>query len=894
MEWLNQLGRRVLMLLRRNQFDRDLDEEMRLHLELREKEQREAGLQPEEAHYAARRQFGNATLLKEVSREMWGWNSLEQLIQDLRYGARQLRLSPGFTTVAILSLALGIGANTAIFQLLDAVRLRSLPIPNPQELADVRIVGGNGGMGVNNGTYPQLTRPIWQVLREHHEPFSGVFAWGDGGVNIGQGSETRWRHAIWVSGEFFRVLDVSPWRGRMILPEDEGRCPASRAVVSYSYWQGEMGGRELGAGSTLLIDGDLVEIVGVTPPQFFGLAVGDNFDIAIPFCQPKEPLRRDVFDIAVMGRLRPGWTVKRASAELEAASPGILEATALTGRSARAIETYKHFRLAAYPASTGVSQLRDQSEASLWLLLAITGLVLLIACTNLANLMLARASTREREMAVRLALGASRRRLLRQLLAESVLLAAIGAALGVGLAGALSRVLVWSVSTEGNTVYLPLATDWRVLLFAATVAGLTCVVFGAVPALRASRAEPMAAMKSGGRGVTGGRERFTLQCFLVTTQIAVSLVLLVGAFLFVRSFRNLITFDPGMREAGITVAVVAFQQSHVSPDRYAEFKRQLLEEVRATPGILSAATTTNMPLLGGSWEHGIHIGSSEGTSKFTWVSPGYFQTMGIPLVMGRDFNQDDTGTSQRVAVVNRTFVRRFLGGANPIGKTLRTEPEPDYPSTVYEIVGVIPDTQYNSLRDQTPPMTFAPASQYPADGPWTFMPIHSNLDPATVASTVKRKIAERHPEIVTTAGDFQTWIRNGLVAERLMAMLSGFFGLLAALLAMVGLYGMITYTVARRRNEIGIRMALGAQPAQVVSMVVQEAGRLLVIGVAAGTVLSLVAGRGAGALLFGLKPYDPLTLLAASALLAAIAALASFVPARRASKVDPMVALRYE
>jgi len=301
-----------------------------------------------------------------------------------------------------------------------------------------------------------------------------------------------------------------------------------------------------------------------------------------------------------------------------------------------------------------------------------------------------------------------------------------------------------------------------------------------------------------------------------------------------------------------------------------------------------------MPLLGGSWEHGIHIGSSEGTSKFTWVSPGYFQTMGIPLVMGRDFNQDDTGTSQRVAVVNRTFVRRFLGGANPIGKTLRTEPEPDYPSTVYEIVGVIPDTQYNSLRDQTPPMTFAPASQYPADGPWTFMPIHSNLDPATVASTVKRKIAERHPEIVTTAGDFQTWIRNGLVAERLMAMLSGFFGLLAALLAMVGLYGMITYTVARRRNEIGIRMALGAQPAQVVSMVVQEAGRLLVIGVAAGTVLSLVAGRGAGALLFGLKPYDPLTLLAASALLAAIAALASFVPARRASKVDPMVALRYE
>jgi putative ABC transport system permease protein len=894
MEWLTQFGRRLLMLLRRRQLDQDLEEEMRLHLELREQEQMERGLAPDEAWYAARRQFGNPTLLKEVSREMWGWNSLEQFIQDLRYGLRQLRLSPGFAVVAILSLALGIGANTAIFQLLDAVRFRNLPIPNPEELAEVRIVGGNGGMGVNNGSNPQLTRPIWQELRERHEPFSGVFAWGDGGVNIGQGSETRWRHAIWVSGEFFRVLGVQPWRGRMILPEDEGRCPASLAVVSYSYWQGEMGGRELGAGSTLLIDGDLAEVVGVAPPQFFGLAVGDDFDIAIPFCQPKDPLRRDVFDIAVMGRLRPEWTLRRASAQLEAASPGIFEATALTGRSAHEIETYKHFRLAAYPASTGVSQLREQGESSLWLLLAITGLVLLIACTNLANLMLARASTRQREMAVRLALGASRRRLLRQLLAESVLLAAIGAALGIGLAGVLSRVLVWSFSTEGNSVYLTLATDWRVLLFAAAVAALTCLVFGAAPALRASKAEPMAAMKSGGRGVTSSREHFTMQRVMVVTEIAVSLVLLVGAFLFVRSFRNLMTFDPGMREAGITVAILAFQQSHLPPDRYAEFKRQLLEEVRSTPGILGAATTTNMPLLGGSWEHGIHIGSAEGTSKFTWVSPGYFETMGIPLLTGRDFNQNDTKASQRVAVVNKTFVRRFLGNANPIGKTLRTEPEPNYPSTVYQIVGLIPDTQYSSLRGQTPPMTFVPASQYPAEGPWTAMMIHSNAAPDAVASTVKRRIAEKHPEIVTVAGDFQTWIRNGLVAERLMAMLSGFFGLLAALLAMVGLYGMISYAVARRQNEIGIRLALGAQRGQVIGMVMREAGRLLVIGVAAGTALSLAAGRWASSLLFGLKPYDPLTLITAGLLSAVIAALASFLPARRASKLDPVIALRCE
>jgi len=815
-------------------------------------------------------------------------------IQDLRYGLRVLVKNPGFCAVAVLSLSLGIGANTAIFQLLDAIRLRSLPIQNPQELAEVQIVGGNGGMGVNPGKYPELTRPIWQEIREHHEPFSGVFAWTADGVSVGQGSETRWRRANWVSGEFFRVLGVSPWRGRMLSLEDESECPASRAVVSYSYWQSEMGGREVGSSDSLKIDGELVQVVGVTPPQFYGLAVGDSFDIVLPFCQPKEPLRRDVFDIAVMGRLRPGWNLRRASAWLDTVSPGIFEATAPTGRTPNSIETYKRFRLAAYPASGGVSQLRTQYNSSLYLLLGITGLVLLIACANLANLMLARASTREHEMAVRLALGASRARLLWQLLVESGLLAGGGAALGVVLAQWLSRILVWSLSTESNTLYLPLATDWRVLLFAASVAALTCIVFGAVPALRATHTEPLSAMKTAGRGLTSDLRHFSMQHTMVVTQITVSLVLLVGALLFVRSFRRLMTFDPGMREAGITAAIMAFQQSHVAPNAYAEFQRQLLEDVRSVPGVLGAATTTNLPLLGGSWEHEIHVGSVEGISKFTWVSPGYFETMGIHLITGRDFDQHDSVGSERVAVVNKTFVRRFLGGANPIGKALRTEQEGDYPSTVYDIVGVIPDTQYNDLRGETPPMAFAPASQFPAQGPWTVMMIHSNAPSAAVIATVKRKIAEKHPEIVTAAGDFQTWIHNGLVRERLMAMLSGFFGILAALLAIVGLYGVISYTVARRRNELGIRLALGAQPAQVVGMVMREAGRLLLIGVLAGTALSLVAGRWAGSLLFRLKPYDPTTLTLAIALLAVIASLASFLPARRASKLDPMEALRYE
>jgi len=819
-----------------------------------------------------------------------GW--VESIWRDLRYGARLLRRSPGFALVGILSLALGIGANTAIFQLLDAVRLRSLPVSNPEELAEVRIVGGNHGMGINPGAYGQLTRPVWQEIREHHEPFSGVFGWSANDVRVGQGSDLRRAHGLYVSGEFFRMLGVQPWRGRLILPEDEGgACPPPKAVVSYGYWQGEMGGRDLGAGSALMVNGGLKEVVGVTPPGFFGLAVGDSFDIAIPFCQPKE-LRRDVFDVTVMGRLRLGWTLKRASAWLDAISPGFFEATALTGYSTQTIETYKRFRLGAYAASAGVSWLRTQYDSSLRLLLAITALVLLIACANLANLMLARASTREHEVAVRLALGASRGRLLRQLLAESALLAAIGTALGIYLAQFLSRILVWSLSTESGSVHLAVETDWRVFLFAAGLAALTCAFFGAAPALRATNTEPAAAMKAGGRGLTGGRERFSIQRLMVVSQIAVSLVLLVGAFLFVRSLRNLMTFDPGMREGGIAIAFIGFERSHVAPGHYEEFQRELLDEVRSIPGMLGAATTTNVPLLGSSWGHGIRIGPVQGSSKFTWVSPGYFQTMGIPLLRGRDFNPNDTGASQRVAVVNQTFVRQFLGGANPLGKTLRTSPEPNYPSTVYEIVGVIPDTRYSDLREETPPMTFAPASQYPAPGPSCFIMIHSGLAPAMAIAGVRHRIAEKHPEIVLEFRDFQARIRDGLVRERLMAMLSGFFGFLAALLTMVGLYGVISYIVARRRNEIGIRMALGAQRGQVVSMVMREAGRMLVIGIAAGTVLSLIAGRAASSSLFGLKPYDPLTLTAAGALLAAIAALASFVPAHRASRLDPLVALR--
>ncbi len=813
------------------------------------------------------------------------------LLQDVRYALRQLRKNPGFTAVAIFMLALGIGGNASIFQLLNAIRLRSLPVQNPHELAEVKIVGGNRGMGLNQ-QYGELTQPLWREIREKQQAFSGMFAWSLNQRYVGRGSEMRHFNGLWVSGRFFPVLGVRPWRGRLLMPEDEGMCPVTRAVASYSYWQRELGGQDLAAGIKLIANNDLVEIVGVTPPDFFGMAVGQDFDLALPFCEPKEGFRSDVFEVSVMGRLKPGWTIQRASAELNALSAGIFEATLPPGRDPGTTETYKRFQLAAYPASTGVSGLRDD-HGSLDLLLAITGLVLLIACANLASLMLARANRREREIALRMALGAGRARVLQNLLVESVLLAGTGAIAGMGLATFLSRALVWAISTQGDPVNLQIVTDWRVLLFATAATVVTCVIFGLVPAMRAIRTEPLSSMRAGGRGTTMGREQFSLQRGMVAAQISISLVLLVGALLFVRSFRNLLTLNPGMRESGITVAFLGFWQSHLQPERWGAYETELLDEIRSVPGVRSAAISTRVPLVGGSWEHGVRVGAREGTSKFTWVSPDYFQTMDIPIVRGRGFGRDDTASSPQVAIVNETFVRQFLSG-NPIGQTLRTNAEPDYPSTLYEIVGVMPDTRYNDIRSATPPMTFAPVSQFPAQGPWGLVMIRSDLPAAAIAAGVKSTLAQKHPDVLAEFTDFQEQIRDGLVAERLMAMLSGFFGFLAVLLTTVGLYGVISYVAQMRRNEIGIRIALGATRGSVVGIILRQTLLLLTAGIVAGLVLALAGARGAGSLLYGLQPNDPLTFVVATALLSVVSLFAGFVPAYKASRTNPVAALRYE
>jgi predicted permease len=498
-------------------------------------------------------------------------------------------------------------------------------------------------------------------------------------------------------------------------------------------------------------------------------------------------------------------------------------------------------------------------------------------------------------MAVRLALGAGVWRIRQQLLLESLLLAVSGSILGTALASFFSRTVVNLLSTDTDPIHLSTNIDWRVLTFTAFTALLTCLLFGLVPALRSSRTQPGAVLKSGGRGMTASRQNFSFQQTLVVSQIAFSLVLLAGALLFVRSFWNLQTLDPGFRQSGLLRAYVSFRRLDIPRERYELFKRDILEQIQSIPLVESAATTTHVLLdISTSWNLSVRAGSAEGSSKFAWVSPGYFRTLQIPILAGRDFTPRDTAQSQPVVIVNETFVRQFLGAGSPIGKTVRTVAEPRYPETEYEIVGLLKDTKYDGLRDEIPPAAYVPALQYPDPTYYTNVFIRFSAPPSAVISATREKLSQLYPNMKVDFRLFQTEIENGLVRERLMALLSGFFGALAALLAMIGLYGVISYIIAMRRNEIGIRMALGASRQNVVVIVLRQTLGVLAIGVGIGLLLALAATSGARSLLFGLSPSDPLSLIGAALLLAVVALAASLWPAYRATRYDPMNALRYE
>lgn len=833
------------------------------------------------------------------------------LLQDVRYGLRMLAKSPGFAAVAILTLALGIGANAAIFQLIDAVRLRTLPVKDPTTLAIVHINKNHWGSGNFNGPYAEFTFPLWQQVEQRQQAFSSIAAWGSDRHNLATGGEVDMAQVLYASGDFFSTLGVPPFLGRLISSSDDQTGCAGGADLSYSFWQRRYGGNASAIGKTLTLDGHAFTILGVTPPSFYGVSVGDHFDIAVPICA--EPIiregqfsfitgfrPRETWWLSVFGRLKPGWTLQRATAQLSTIMPAALHETIPPQYDAEGVKHYLAYKLEARTAANGFSQMRDDASDPLWLLLGLSGLVLLIACANLANLLLARASAREREIAVRLALGASRGRLIGQLLSESALLAVAGAVCGGFLAAALSKSLVAFISTPDNPVFLDMPTDWRVLGFAAGLAILTTVLFGLAPALRSGNIPPGAVLKTGGRGMTAGRERFRMQRILVASQVALSLVLLAGALLFARSLRNLMTRDPGFQENGILIADVDFTRLKVPEAQQEPFTRNLLERIRAIPGVADAATSIRSPVSGSSsndWILDDKGGHPHGASWEDYVSAGYFETIENTMLAGRDFNTDDTANSPRVAIVNQTFVSKFLNGAKDvIGKRFRVWAPPGETPRYYTVVGEVKDSVYNDMHQPMVPVMYFPRTQLvpPFIYPGATFLIRSQIGMKGLLDAVKGTIAGVNPEIDIDFKVLHTQIRESLVQDELMATLCGFFGVLAVLLAAIGLYGVISYTVAQRTNEIGIRMALGAQRGSVVRLILSEVAILIAIGVVVGTGLTLAGSKAASSLLFGLKARDPITLALAVIILAAIGFAASFLPARRASRLDPMAALRYE
>jgi len=829
-----------------------------------------------------------------------------QYSSDLRYGLRQLRLNPLFTAVAVLSLALGIGANIAIFELIDAIRMRALPVGNPQELGYLDFAKGSKRSGWWSTRSANFTSKQWESLRQQQQAFSGMLAWSAKDFNLSQEGKARYKEGLFVNGDFFNVLKVPAVVGRVFTAEDDRPgCGSPGAVIGYSFWQGEFGGDRGVINRTVRLDGSVFPVIGVTAPEFFGVEIGHRFDVAVPLCS--DPMfweagkgripSATAWWLSLMGRLKPGWSLPRANAQIQAVSPNVMRDSLPNSYRPDDAKKYLANKLTVSSGATGVSGLRRDYQDPLWILLATTGLVLLIACANLANLLLARASVREREIAIRQAMGASRGRLVAQLLSESMLLALAGAALGAGLAALLSRGLIAFLTTEGNKMFVGLAMDWRILGFTAGVAMLTCVLFGLVPALRATRVSPASVMRAGGRGLTGGREKFSLRRILVVAQVAMSLVLLAGALLFVRSLQKLLAVDPGFRPEGIVAVGVDYRAAHFPKDRIREVRRQMLEKLRVRTGAIAAGEVDMTPVSGSGWDQLSWADGSAGPrvdTMYNRAGPGYFQTMGTSFAAGHDFNEHDDLSSPKVAIVNEEFAKKVFQGRNPVGLSFHREEFADKPDSLFLVVGLVRNTKYYELREDFRPIAFVPEAQDDDPGPGATFVLRTNAPLGEFYHNAEQAVAEIHPGLGMDFSVLTKQIQESLMRDRLMAALAGAFGFLAGSLAVLGLYGVIAYMVARRRNEIGVRIALGASRGRVIGLVLREAILLLAIGLVVGTALALWAGQAAASLVYGMTPRDPVTLGGAAALLAIVALLASYGPAWKASRLEPMEALRDE
>jgi predicted permease len=819
-------------------------------------------------------------------------------MSDIRDAVRALRATPIVTAVAIGSLALGIGANTAIFSILNTLLLRSLPVKDPQQLAIVS----------TDVLRDAWTNPIWEQIRGRAGLFAGAAAWSGDRFNTARSGQTAFVQGLYVSGRFFDVFGVPPLLGRTFRESDDtrgGGADGPVAVISYDYWQRRFGGSADAIGQAVLMDGVTFTVVGVTPPEFFGPEVGSKYDVAIPIAaegliRGRDSMldERSAWWLTVVIRRQVDQSLAAATAALRGVQPQIREATIPPRFRSQDAQEYLREPFSLVPAASGASYLRYRYQRPLTTIMVVVALVLLIACANIANLQLARANARRHELSVRLALGASGARVARLLLVESLGLSGCGAALGMLFAHWGSRLLVRQLSTSTNAVFLDLSVDWRVLGFTMGVTVATALLFGIAPSLRAARVQPNDALKEQGRAVTADR-RSGVGSALVVLQVALSLMLVVAAGLFVRTFSSLVTRPLGFDPDRVLVANVDATTARVEPAARVPLFARLQEAAASAPGVDAAAASAVTPVSGSTWQFlidlpdGPPLPDRERAVHVNIVTDGYFRTYGTRVIAGRDFTNADADGAPPVVIVNEAYARKFLGGANPLGHYVHQAGSPRRAAVRRQIVGYVEDAIYRNLRQIVPPTIYIPIGQQPEMRPAINISVRAAAgSPALLTRELTDALTHVSPDLAITFRPLADQLRSSLVQERLVATLSGFFGALALLLAAIGLYGVTSYAVSRRRTEIGIRLALGAEPGGVVRMVLRRVAWLVAAGVGVGALITVWVSPFVESLLFGLTPRDPTTMIAAAAVLAAIGALAGWLPAWRASRIDPAVVLR--
>jgi predicted permease len=914
------LVNRLLGLFRRIRVEQDLNEELQHHIELKTQEYIDAGISPEEARHAALHAFGGLEQRKEECRDADRVRWVEDLMQDLRYGLRQLRRSPGFTTVAVITLALGIGANTAIFSLIDAVMLRNLPVRKPAQLV---LLSDNSGQGMSiwtglegNGRWTEFSYPLYEDFVRRNQGFLGICAFQSGeddlavrfeGSRPGKGTQLAFGTA--VSGNYFQVLGVNAIIGRALTPADDQPPANPVAVASFNYWKSKLGRNAGVVGRSVDINGVPATLVGVMPPGFFGQRVeAGSADLWLPITlrprilQSEVPWAKqfvtdsDTEWLNLIGRLKPGVSLAQANAEIDGQLQQYISGLLGTRIRQDEREQLSHQYVTMVPGGRGLSTLRHIYPEPLQMLLTVVALVLLIACANVANLLFSRATSRKKEMATRMAVGATRGRLIRQMFAECALMVILGGAAGALLAAWVGHIIVSLVAP--NTP-LSLKPNLYVLTFTVGVSLLTVVLAGLAPALRATRVELVSAFKAGSASATSQRSRLGLTKQLVIFQIAVTLVLLVGASLLLRSLANLEEQNLGFNPKHVLLVSMEPALAGYKPRQLPVLYGELVNRISSLPGVRSASVGDTSPMGGVRQSTDVSIDgefrhSGEDDVRSVGVGPRYFETLEMPLIAGRAFGTQDTLSSTAVAIVNQAFADRFLPGRNPLGHQFSFGSKFKAPGL--EIVGVVGNARYSSPREKAGPALFVPVNQLEGEAAYANeIEIRAAGNAADITEEVRRAIHGIDSNLpVTNFTPLSDQVNDSLRQPRLISELTGCFGLLALVLACVGLYGVMTYDVTRKTNEIGIRIALGAGKGDVLKIVIGKGLKQVLVGVIVGIAGALALTRFLSSLLFGVKPTDPLTFAIATLILAAVALVACYIPARRAAKVDPMVALRYE